>query len=140
MATVEKRIGKGGTSYRITVAGGLDENGKQVRIRRMWKPPRPDMTDRQIEKALSRAVADFEREIEQGYRLDRKGCSDIRLRGIAHRSGIYARKEHRAPVKQNDPRTSSFDFQHSFPSRKRNADPVQSRIQGNAAKGAEENT
>lgn len=72
MATVEKRTGKGGTSYRITVAGGLDENGKQVRIRRMWKPPRPDMTDRQIEKALSRAVADFEREIEQGYRLDRK--------------------------------------------------------------------
>lgn len=73
MATIEKRIGKSGkVSYRITVAGGIDNTGKQIRTRRTWEPPREGMTEKQIEKALSRAVADFEREIEQGYRLDHK--------------------------------------------------------------------
>jgi len=73
MATVEKRTGKSGrVSYRITVAGGIDSTGKQIRMRRTWEPPKPDMTPKQIEKALSRAVNDFEREIEQGYRLDHK--------------------------------------------------------------------
>ena len=73
MATVEKRVGKkGNISYRITVAGGIDSTGKQIRMRRTWEPPKPDMTPKQIEKALNRAVADFEREIEQGYRLDHK--------------------------------------------------------------------
>ena len=73
MATIEKRIGKSGkVSYRITVAGGIDSTGKQIRTRRTWEPPKPGMTEKQIEKSLSRAVSDFEREIEQGYRLDHK--------------------------------------------------------------------
>lgn len=72
MATVEKRQGKNGIAYRITVASGIDSNGKQIRVRRTWTPPKPDMTERQIEKALARAVADFEREIEQGYVLNNK--------------------------------------------------------------------
>lgn len=71
MATIEKRVSKKGKiSYRITLAGGVDSAGKQIRIRRTWEPPKPDMTPKQIEKALNRAVADFEREVEQGYRLD----------------------------------------------------------------------
>ena len=73
MATVEKRTKKNGQeSYRITVAAGVDSTGKQIRLRRTWDPPKPDMTPKQIEKALNRAVTDFEREIEQGYRLDHK--------------------------------------------------------------------
>ena len=73
MATIEKRTGRDGrTRYRITIAAGLDISGKQIRMRRTWEPPKPNMTDRQIEKALARAVADFERETEQGYRLDYK--------------------------------------------------------------------
>ena len=45
MATVEKRVGKSGkVSYRITVAGGIDSTGKQIRMRRTWEPPKPDMT------------------------------------------------------------------------------------------------
>lgn len=73
MATIEKRRNKAGKviSYRITVAGGIDCNGKQLRHRMTWKPE-SKMTTRQIEKALVRAVADFEREIEQGYQIDRK--------------------------------------------------------------------
>lgn len=73
MATIEKRTTKGGeVRYRITVAGGLDSTGKQIRHRKTWKPSKPDMTPRQIEKAVARAAADFEREIEQGYQLDYK--------------------------------------------------------------------
>ena len=71
MSTVEKR----GSSYRIIVAGGIDSSGKQIRYRRTWKPE-PGMTDRQIEKALARAVSDFEREIEQGYSADDKQTLD----------------------------------------------------------------
>lgn len=73
MATIEKRMKKDGTPvYRITVAAGMDSTGRQIRQRRNWTPPRPDMSAKQLEKALNRAAADFEREIEQGYQLDNK--------------------------------------------------------------------
>ena len=71
MATVEKRTGKNGVSYRITVAGGIDSSRNQVRHRMTWKPE-PGMTARQEQKALQRAVADFERSIEQGYQIDNR--------------------------------------------------------------------
>lgn len=73
MATVEKRAKKDGTPiYRITVAGGLDSTGKQIRYRKTWKPPKAGMTEKQLEKAIARAASDYEREIEQGYQLDYK--------------------------------------------------------------------
>lgn len=73
MATIEPRKNKNGviTSYRITVAGGIDSFGKQIRHRKTWKPD-PNKTERQNKKALDRAVADFERELEQGYHIDRR--------------------------------------------------------------------
>lgn len=72
-ATIEKRMKKDGTPvYRITVAAGMDSTGRQIRQRRNWIPPRPDMSAKQLEKALNWAAADFEREIEQGYQLDNK--------------------------------------------------------------------
>ncbi|MCD8356119.1 MAG: tyrosine-type recombinase/integrase [Clostridia bacterium] len=73
MATIEKRRNKAGKviSYRITVAGGIDTTGKQIRHRMTWKPD-AKMTARQIDKALARAAADFERQIEQGYQLDNR--------------------------------------------------------------------
>lgn len=69
MATIEKIPGKKGDTYRISVAAGFDTSGKRIRHRTTWKPA-PGMTARQIEKALQRAVAGFERSIEQGYSLD----------------------------------------------------------------------
>ncbi len=75
MATIEKRVGKTGVSYRITIADGVDSSGKQIRHKRTWKPA-PGMTSRQIDKALSRAVSDFEREIEQGYSADDRQTFD----------------------------------------------------------------
>ena len=69
MATIEKISGKSGASYRITVSSGFDTQGKRIRHRTTYKPD-PGMTDRQIQKAVQRAAADFERSIEQGYVLD----------------------------------------------------------------------
>ena len=71
MATIEKITGKTGSSYRITVSGGFDTQGKRIRHRTTYKPT-PGMTERQIQKAVQRAAADFERSIEQGYSLDNR--------------------------------------------------------------------
>ena len=71
MASIEKRIGKDDrVCYRITVAAGIGLDGRQIRRRRLWKPSKENMSERQIEKELARAVSDFEREVEQGYRPD----------------------------------------------------------------------
>lgn len=61
MATIEKR----GKSYRITVAGGMDLNGKQIRHRLLWTPD-PKLTPRQIEKELTRQAVHFEEQIKTG--------------------------------------------------------------------------
>lgn len=71
MATIEKITGKTGDSYRITVSGGFATSGKRIRHRTIYKPA-PGMTERQIQKAVQRAAADFERAIEQGYALDNR--------------------------------------------------------------------
>lgn len=69
MATIEKISGKNGTSYRITIYNGTDNQGKRIRHRTTYKPT-PGMTARQIDKAVQRAAADFERSIEQGFAPD----------------------------------------------------------------------
>ncbi len=71
MATIERIEGKKGCSYRITVSGGFDTQGKRIRHRTTYKPA-PGMTERQIQKAVQRAAADFERSIEQGFTLDNR--------------------------------------------------------------------
>ena len=69
MANVRRIDGKNGTAYKITITSGIDIAGKQVRHYRTWKPE-PGMTERQAQKALQKAVIDFEREIDQGYVSD----------------------------------------------------------------------
>lgn len=71
MATIEKITGKTGTTYRISVSGGFDTAGKRIRHRMTYKPE-PGMTARQIQKAVQRAAADFERSIEMGFSLDNR--------------------------------------------------------------------
>ncbi len=61
MATIEKR----GKSYRITVAAGIDLNGKQIRHRLVWTPDEK-MTPRQVEKELNRQVVHFEEQVKSG--------------------------------------------------------------------------
>ena len=66
MANIKRIEGRTGISFQITVTQGRDISGKQVRHYRTWKPE-GKMTERQMQKAVERAAADFEREIEQGY-------------------------------------------------------------------------
>ena len=69
MAWIEKREGKKGVTYRISVSDGVDENGKQIIRSMKWKPD-PDMTPRQTEKALQRAMTEFETKVQQGFQVD----------------------------------------------------------------------
>ena len=71
MATIEKYTGKDGVTYRISVSAGFDTQGKRIRHRMNYKP-NEGMTERQIQKAVQRAAADFERSIEQGFALDNR--------------------------------------------------------------------
>lgn len=71
MASIKKNNGKAGVTYKITVTSGTDIHGKKVRHYRTWKPE-PNMTERQISKAVQKAAADFEREIELGYMADNR--------------------------------------------------------------------
>lgn len=69
MATIKKREGRTGITYKITVAQGSDSSGKQVRHFKTWVPE-PNMTERQMEKEAQRVAFEFERQIEQGYVVD----------------------------------------------------------------------
>ncbi|MBQ9662379.1 MAG: site-specific integrase [Oscillospiraceae bacterium] len=75
MANIKKVEGKNGTSYQITVTTGRDGSGKQKRHWKTWRPPEK-MTERQIEKAVQKLAADFEREIEQGFAADNRQSFD----------------------------------------------------------------
>lgn len=57
MASVERR----GDSYRITVSCGYSADGsRQIKQSMTWKPSKPNLTPKQLEKALQAAVAEFE--------------------------------------------------------------------------------
>lgn len=71
MANIRRIEGKNGVSYKITVTKGRDSSGKQMRHYKTWTPDRP-MTERQMQKAVERAAADFERNIELGFQLDNR--------------------------------------------------------------------
>ena len=71
MALIEARKNKDGkvTSYRITVADGLDSTGKQIRHRKTWTPA-PGMTPAKIKRELNRVAVAFEQSVLQGFQLD----------------------------------------------------------------------
>lgn len=69
MAWYEKREGKKGVTYRISVSEGTDKSGKQIIRSMKWKPD-PNMTPRQAEKELQRTMAEFESKVRQGFQID----------------------------------------------------------------------
>lgn len=71
MASITKRTSSRGVSYKITVSMGTDAKGDQIRHYMTWKPE-PGMNARQAEKKVKQVAADFERELEYGYRPDNK--------------------------------------------------------------------
>ena len=58
------------TSYRIVVSAGMDYNGKQIRRRTIWTPPRYGMSEYQMKLEATAAAYKFEEQINQGYQLD----------------------------------------------------------------------
>ena len=71
MASIEKRVGKNGDSYRITVSAGYTKDGKKVKHTKTWTPD-PSMSEKKIAKMVQRVAADFERDIELGYQTDNR--------------------------------------------------------------------
>ena len=61
MATVEKREGKNGTTYRLRSSCGYTSDGKQVMKSKTWTPD-PGMTPRQVERELNRQMVLFDEE------------------------------------------------------------------------------
>ena len=89
MATIEKR----GETYRITVSAGYDLNGKQMRIKKTWKPE-PGMTKRQIEKELDRQAVLFEELVKSGHYVD----SSVKFADFARKWLDEYAKDHLRPT------------------------------------------
>ena len=75
MAAIRKRTGKTGDSYLIISSNGRDMYGRQVRISTTWRPA-PDMTAAQIKRAVKIAAADFDKQCEQGFKVDKDGFQE----------------------------------------------------------------
>lgn len=54
------------TSYRIVVSTGYDDYGKQIRHRFLWTPPKPGMSEKQMEKEATAAAYKYEEQINNG--------------------------------------------------------------------------
>ena len=72
MAYIQARRDKEGKiiNYRLIVSDGLDWEGKQRRKYGVWVPPKPDMSEKQMEKAALAAAFKFEEELKAGYEIN----------------------------------------------------------------------
>ena len=57
--------------YRLVVSGGLNWEGKQIKRTTTWKPPRPNMSKKQMEREAMAAAFKFEEAIQAGYDIDK---------------------------------------------------------------------
>lgn len=71
MAQIERREGKKGVSYLITVSAGKDSDGKQIRHRKTYIPPQTWSKARQ-RKAAEKEANVFEETIKKGFALDNR--------------------------------------------------------------------
>ncbi len=69
MATIQKRPTKNGVSYHITVSNGYDITGKQIRKKTVYTPT-PNMTQKQIDRAVNKIAFQFEQDVLNGSILD----------------------------------------------------------------------
>lgn len=76
MASITRRDGKRGVSYKIVVSNGRSANGGQVRHTMTWTPP-AGITDRQMEKAVQTVAFNFEQSITQGFELDNRQSFEV---------------------------------------------------------------
>ena len=67
MANITERVGKSGEiSYLIRVFVSENKSGKQKVKSTTWRPPKPDMSNKQIEKALNAEAVRFEDAVRNG--------------------------------------------------------------------------
>ena len=71
MASIEKRTGKRGTSYRITVTVGCDASGKLLKHYKTYTPPET-WGEAKAEREAQRQACVFEEEIKKGFALDNR--------------------------------------------------------------------
>jgi len=71
MASIEKRVGKNGTSYLIAVTAGRAASGKQLKHFKTYKPPVTWSEARALKEATRQGDL-FETEIKKGYDLDNR--------------------------------------------------------------------
>ena len=71
MAQIERREGKKGVAYLITVYGGKSADGKQIRHRKTFAPPQT-WSEAKQEKAAWNEAGKFEEQIKQGFALDNR--------------------------------------------------------------------
>lgn len=71
MASITKRSGKNGDTYKICVSAGRDSKDGQIRHYMTWKPPQ-GMTARKVEKELNRVAVEFEQKILDGFQADNR--------------------------------------------------------------------
>ena len=93
MPSIEPRYNKAGQllHYRLVVSGGLNWEGKQIRRRITWKPPRPGMSVKQMEREAMAAAFKFEEAIQAGYEIDKvkKFCDYAEyVLGLKQRTGL----------------------------------------------------
>lgn len=66
MATVRKYVSKNGkVSYHFRAYNGYDVNGKQIQVRMTWSP-KPNMSEKSIQKELERQKILFEEKVKTG--------------------------------------------------------------------------
>lgn len=90
MAQIERRQGKKGVSYLLTVNGGKDASGKQIRHRKTYTPPQTWSEARQKREAQKEA-SKFEEGIRRGFVLDNRQTfaqyAEYAI-GLKRRSGV----------------------------------------------------
>lgn len=69
MADITRIERSKGPTFRIRVANGYDNNGKQIRKSKTWTPDN-GMTEKQIQKELNRIAVEFERQVIDGLNFD----------------------------------------------------------------------
>lgn len=159
-----RRNGSGSiTSYRIVVSTGYDDYGKQIRHRFLWTPPKPGMSEKQMEKEATAAAYKYEEQINNGflidqhetfsqyaqYVLDLKEKTGVRASTIDRYIDLLVRinqaigsieltkirPQHlNALVGQDDTGTPPPDFHHTGSGGERNAHHLQPRSTGYSAK------
>ena len=71
MATIERKEGKRGVSYQITVHCGYDYNYRKIRHYKTWRVP-DGWSEKRAEREVQKIAFEFEQKLQQGFLLDNK--------------------------------------------------------------------